>query len=248
MFGFDIGVGQCVGVTNRPRVRRSGPVSSIAQARAIRHQTEAVSPRAHDLWQIENVKDSCPGGRAWMLSESLTSPDWIAGRSKSDPSVGCRGKHFNYGRLRSRGPAAVARAVGSGRETTTSQPSRKPLPHTRCSTPTVPACPASTCDGTPRGAQARSRRPKSLTRPLAACHLLPIVQLTPKALFYLALSRSDHLARPPGVRSSESGALSGQVLCHCVPTTRRSGTPARDMIAVLNLSAVALAHHAAFRC
>ena len=42
-----------------------------------------------------------------------------------------------------------------------------------------------------------------LTRPPGACHLLPSVQLTPKALFHLALSRSDHLDRPHGVRSSE---------------------------------------------
>ena len=139
--------------------------------------------RAHDLWQLENVKDFCPGGPAWMPSESLTSPDWIAGWSKSDPLVGCRGRHFNYGRLRPRGAAAVVR----GRETTTSQLSRKPLAHTRCSIPTVPTCPASTCDGTRCGAQARSRRPKSSTRPLGACHLLPSVQLTPKALFHLAL-------------------------------------------------------------
>lgn len=57
-------------------------------------------------------------------------------------------------------------------------------------TPTLRACSVSIYHSPARGAQSRCRQPQSLTRSLAGHHSPLCIQLTPNALFHLALSRS----------------------------------------------------------
>lgn len=97
-----------------------------------------------------------------------------------------------------------------GRRIGTKQPSRNPLAFTWRGTPIPRTCPARICHCTPRRAWVHRRQPRSLARSLADWHPPPGVQLTPRALFHLALARSDLLARSPEPRRLATGCGTGR--------------------------------------